>query len=448
MLMVIINGIATGYDLIGNPPTALEAAAGAVKPGTEGDPSRFLHSSVAALAVYVSPVLLLFVVGALAAKPRLTDQEFFIVLVVAWFLLVRVGFSEVTPYYYFGRYLGSEVVPYTLVLAAVWLHSLLGDFRPRMRAIGAGIAALSLAWEAAAVAPQYRGGEMNRLDASLKPLVSRIQDRDLLLIADGNPLALRTALDYYYGKQTMLVDAARLKETIAWGLRRWADVYVVVARPDLAPGQYVGTLTLLRDSYAKTGYAGVLPISPVSDETRWYLYRVNRADLPATEQTPASDADRPVMGASNDPVGTQADMLRSLAEKGIDFTRATLPGYVRALRGFSHTEPDGRWTDGTVAEIRFAHALPERFYLELEVTDAYGPNRGKPVVVRVGGQQRQFTVGGGAKAVRLSFDLNAPVDAVAFDIPSPTSPLSRKESPDARELGMRVRSLRIVNKDG
>src|SRR5207302_1388031 len=134
------------------------------------------------------------------------------------------------------------------------------------RWIAGGILGLSLAWEALALAQQYPGGEMHRLDASLRPSIERIGDRDLVIIAGGAHPALRTALGYYYGKNTVVVEPGTLLASIAQYSKQWSDLYILSELDNLPDLGYVGALIVVRDTYARGGAYDVLPTGSAATE--------------------------------------------------------------------------------------------------------------------------------------------------------------------------------------
>ena len=153
------------------------------------------------------------------------------------------------------------------------------------------------------------------------------------------------------------------------------------------------------------------------------------------------DGDRAVYRISSSGQATAAQMLASLSA-GMDFRQRDFPVYVIGTEGLSGAEAWGRWTDGPVARIRFAHMLPQKFALELGVWAAYAQNSGLPVKVRIGDTEREVTVS--ATTVRLDFDLRGPTDTIEIKLPAPTSPASRGESADPRLLGIGLKTLRII----
>jgi phosphoglycerol transferase len=159
----------------------------------------------------------------------------------------------------------------------------------------------------------------------------------------------------------------------------------------------------------------------------------------------SSDGDRAMyrLGTPSPPTISAAEQDALLGE-GIAFAQRDLPPFVLGVEGISHAEPWGRWTDGAVAVIRFAHPLPPRFMLELHVSNVYGPNLGLPVRVRVGSEVREFTPTRPAETFRLEFAPGAPASTIELRIAKPASPLSLGASTDQRQLGIGLSRLRIV----
>lgn len=137
----------------------------------------------------------------------------------------------------------------------------------------------------------------------------------------------------------------------------------------------------------------------------------------------------------------------SLAD-GIDFTKSGYPTFLAAVSGMSGHEAWGRWTDaaeGTTAKFRFNQPLPQKFTLEVKA-NAFGPNQGQPVKVRVGGLEREFVVKDpqAPELHLLSFEGVSGADTIEIVPPQPTSPKQLDpQSGDARLLGVSLVSLQI-----
>lgn len=134
---------------------------------------------------------------------------------------------------------------------------------------------------------------------------------------------------------------------------------------------------------------------------------------------------------------------------GIDFTRPIFPSFVQDVHGLSGAEPWGRWSDANLAQsVRFEllDQLPNRFSLVFSA-QAFGPNTGQDLVVRLGSQTHHFNLQGGLSEYRKSIDLNdEKVSSIEFLPPKPTSPKQLNLSPDPRMLGIGLIRLRFKEK--
>jgi phosphoglycerol transferase len=142
--------------------------------------------------------------------------------------------------------------------------------------------------------------------------------------------------------------------------------------------------------------------------------------------------------------------VRSTAtmEEGIDFSSsANLPRFVSDMTGLSGAEPNGRWSDGSVAKsvvISFAKPLPDRFLIELTGVP-FGPNAGKKLEMVVGSVKKQIDMPGPFTA-QIPIELNGEkVSAIEFVPPSPTSPAELgMGGGDARKLAVAFKVLKIT----
>ena len=152
----------------------------------------------------------------------------------------------------------------------------------------------------------------------------------------------------------------------------------------------------------------------------------------------------PAAAPAPDPLGPR--YVATLAD-GIDFTKPGYPEFVTEVAGISSYEPWGRWTDANLAataSIRFRQALPARFTLELSV-NAFGPNLGEPIRVKVGGVEKSFVhVDPRSTATyKLTFDNASGADRIEITPPKPVSPSELKVGDDSRRVGVGLIALRI-----
>lgn len=151
-----------------------------------------------------------------------------------------------------------------------------------------------------------------------------------------------------------------------------------------------------------------------------------------------------------EPAGALGPRYEATLADGIDFKKPGYPKFLIEVSGVSGHEDWGRWTDaaaGATARFRFNQPLPQKFTLELKA-NAFGPNLGQPVKVRVGGLEKEFVVKD-SQAVELhllTFEGVNGVDTIEIIPPKPTSPRELDpQNADQRLLGLSLVSLQIKN---
>jgi len=110
--------------------------------------------------------------------------------------------------------------------------------------------------------------------------------------------------------------------------------------------------------------------------------------------------------------------------------------------GLSEPEDWGAWSDDKQACIVTAAFLPKSFKLHLKAR-AFGPNAGVPFHIRVGSDEKTFTLTESFQSVTLQFDHIADVKLIVIDVPRPTSPQEIGLGTDTRKLGIGLAKLRV-----
>ncbi len=209
------------------------------------------------------------------------------------------------------------------------------------------------------------------------------------------------------------------------------------ARPDAAAD--VHRTSLPRD--LEPGATATVPVTIVLDQPGEYTITLDLLDeqivwfetlglVPATLEVSVLPR----------PSGKEVDADASLALPYACRVARLSPS---SLTGFGDPEPFGRWTIDDHAAVELPAPLPEAFELTL-ACQAFGPNVGRELTVRVGGRER---------AVRLT-DAHEQQYTVAFDgvsastrvelvVPAATSPRSLGVGDDERRLGIALSTLSI-----
>lgn len=135
-------------------------------------------------------------------------------------------------------------------------------------------------------------------------------------------------------------------------------------------------------------------------------------------------------------------LLRLAPNNLIDFREAAWPGSVGKIEGLSHAEAFGRWSNAAVVELYFLTPMSGVVQLTLNAR-AFGPNVGQPFILRIGEEERTFTLQEANQEVSLNFKLSEPTQKLSIIVPQPTSPKALGLSTDNRLLGIAMHKLQI-----
>lgn len=190
----------------------------------------FLYLSPPGFIVYL--VLMLY-------SKRIQDVAFkFIALFVLLFLSYFIVFSKTVPYqYYYARYLSTEVIPFGLLLIALFTHNIIFQTQSMfIKAFNyiliAGITFYFVLFSSF----QFQGIEGAKAN-SLTPLRERIQENDLLFFHEPYRFTyciIGTPLKYYYNLNTLRITDLKDYSVILYFLNIMGDKYndVYLMTPD------------------------------------------------------------------------------------------------------------------------------------------------------------------------------------------------------------------------
>ena len=128
----------------------------------------------------------------------------------------------------------------------------------------------------------------------------------------------------------------------------------------------------------------------------------------------------------------------------VDFSDGDISRHLHQARGLSLPEGWGRWSDGARVEIEFRQPVRNAHRLSIEIHNAFGPNIGKQLVVRVGASSYHHKLVKGPQRFSTIFAAeHQAVSRVELLIPEPASPESLEGIPDKRRLGVAVSALEL-----
>jgi phosphoglycerol transferase len=135
-------------------------------------------------------------------------------------------------------------------------------------------------------------------------------------------------------------------------------------------------------------------------------------------------------------------LVRMIDKISIDFKRENWPGIVAVATGLSGVENWGSWSVSKEVNLNMAATLPKRFNLHL-TAHAFGPNIGKSFYVRIGSEEKEFSLTGDPQIITMQFDNVVDETIIGIVVPNPASPKELGLGADARKLGIGLIELRI-----
>ena len=117
-------------------------------------------------------------------------------------------------------------------------------------------------------------------------------------------------------------------------------------------------------------------------------------------------------------------------------------GLIEKTEGLSSVESWGRWSEQKIVRLHFSKTLPQRFKLGL-LAEAYGPNAGEDVIVKVGSATQAIRFDHTKMSVETTFETDGTQKIITFEVPEPTSPKSLGLSEDGRLLGIGFTKMTI-----
>ncbi len=188
-----------------------------------------LHGSFITFLLYfgVPQAVLLFSVPFLL-RSRPNAGQLLLAGTVLLFLCIRVIVNDITYYYYYARYLGSELVPYSIVFLAVLVHEALPKVPSRLaKGLLASLVVSGICLNLTVTALQKAGGELLGTEQSFASLVKGLEPHSLVVFegkSDGD-MVYRTTLSYYFDVDSTVLTEDELQSNLEVLQAHWDAVY-------------------------------------------------------------------------------------------------------------------------------------------------------------------------------------------------------------------------------
>jgi peptidoglycan/LPS O-acetylase OafA/YrhL len=132
-------------------------------------------------------------------------------------------------------------------------------------------------------------------------------------------------------------------------------------------------------------------------------------------------------------------------EDGFDLGKPGIPSFLSGIKGMSHAEGWGRWSDANVfdrVQFDFVEGLPKSIVLEVGA-HAFGPNSGAPVRFVIGGVEKEAVFHERQSVVYLAYENSSGSNTIQIIPPKPISPQELGASGDARKLGIGITYIKV-----
>lgn len=126
----------------------------------------------------------------------------------------------------------------------------------------------------------------------------------------------------------------------------------------------------------------------------------------------------------------------------LDFRTDINTDAVEALRGISHAESWGAWSDADTVTLQFTRPLPKVFTLEINAK-AFGPNQDRAFEVKVDDRRYPLKLSAEMETYSLKIENPDEVSELTIKVPQATSPEQLGVSTDKRKLGIGVQQIVI-----
>lgn len=229
------------------------------------------------LAVYLSPFGFLALVIAIFIYRKNKDILFSGVLFfVCVFFIIRITFGFSTPYFYYSRYLVSEVIPYSILIISLLLADLW--IKDKGKKVISIIFVLLISVSSVFITSfQFVGKELGEVHVALKRVQQNVDNMDLLLLSkDEIPIQIKTPLDYYYNLNTLYYDKLQNINSYSSLLYKFNDVFILTnTQINELNNNLEDTININFQRYR----ASIVPLIMREQQLNYYLYKVDKDNI-------------------------------------------------------------------------------------------------------------------------------------------------------------------------
>lgn len=383
-----------------------------------------MQSSIIVLLLYLSPVVFVIFILAIIKNNKFRDIYITgILLFISLFMFLRISLTNFTPYYYYGRYLSGELLPYIILIACIYMSKVLVEKNKVKKIFVILSICFVTVYSLVFASFQFQGPVSENSNESLKIIKQEINKNDLLLI-DKNSIgiALKTSLEYYYNINTMFVDQENIDNMVKNNITKYGNLYLLSNIPyKYSDSNYKNVL--IEDSTYGSGLIHNIPSTVIPMRYKRSNFNIGLQKINMSKFMPKYEA------VINFGVNGNSDTYKKI--------------------GWSGNENGMTWTDGHTASLHIPVNEPN-VNLELNaLVQSFGK---QSVDVYINSKKIATWIlnGNSYQEEKIAIDKTLINDSyldIDFKLPNAISPSSVLEnSKDNRLLGASFKSILIIRK--
>lgn len=374
--------------------------------------NAILHSSLIVLIEHISLILFIVFLFAIKMYDRKNIYMNTLLLFIFGFWVYGLLLQYVTRYqYYYARYLLSELIPYILLFATIYLSTI------KFQKLSKILLVISMVYFIAISLIQLQGTESKGAYSSLNKISNIVQKDDFLLVSNMHlstkfPMEIKTTLKYYYDLNVFSYKNIQLNGIInSLATQFQNDIYILTT--DNLNYDFVKKIKTVNVSIETSNY--IRNISPlVKYKNNVKSYNFYKIDL-------------------------RAFFISLQTYEGIVYKR---DGYLENRRNFN----DKVWTKKNSKIINLFFTVRNEKYLKLS-TFGWNPNRGKldklNLKLKINGEKIKLL-----KFLGNNYYFSLPTNLriiYEIEISSNTfNPKKMGKNNDDRNLGIDIKEIKLI----
>lgn len=243
------------------------------------------RSNLFVIGMYLGPFIFMAIFPAAYYFIKKDERYNSIIIFLILFSFFKLIHRWTTNYnYYYARYTLTELVPFFMLIAVIWLFHIYSKKNVILKAIIITMLMFTSIYFVYFSSFQFQGPVADGANEALKQVKQEIGKNDLLIF-EKNGFYLQgyiyPSLKYYYDINTFLVSTSYnlLKPKYRGFLNEYDDIYIISQRKEKC---YGNNLELIKEIDYKMGmykHSNLIPTKFEYPNTQLYLYRIKDLEM-------------------------------------------------------------------------------------------------------------------------------------------------------------------------